>query len=414
MFSWSRGSNVLALLPYFYAKICIPFSIVAHPESFSSKTYLDGLRADARFGSSVLYSLFREPVVRRLAEQGFDEATAAYSFRLAVSDMGRMALDDVAVDAPVEALLLQLSTAHADGLTSRSSATSASEPLVEEEVLRSTRQKAVVWSAIARLDADCRQHLLAEPRHAQGPCFEALQESLRSSDVPADALTAALSDAEGFSLWQYTEEQERIWQKSSPAELPSEGSPRSLWRWAVFALIGVVAAYAAYHIFFRPKTLAELYAGNFKPPRSLMADWEQRHYGEKIAVTPPTEDCLLFLQKADVFYQAGDYARAIDPLLLVVLDTASTCHSDAWLYLGLIHLHLKDPISAIQCLTKIEDLERFGEDIYWYQVMAYLQIAQSSPHQRERIAKAIELAIPNLHSPKRRAQAEVLLENLSR
>ncbi len=414
MFSWSRGSNVLALLSYFYAKICISFSIVAHSESFSSKTYLDGLRADARFGSSVLYSLFREPVVRRLTARGFDEATGAYSFRLAVSDMGRMARDNVALDTPVEVLLLQLSAAHADRLTSRPSATSDFEPPVEEETLHSTRQKAVVWSAVAQLDADCRQHLLAEPHRTQGPCLEALRESLRSSDVPADALAAALSDAEGFRLWQYTEEQEQMWQKSTTAELPSEESHRNLWRWAVFAFISVIAVYAAYQVFFRPKTLAELYAGNFKPPRSLMADWEQRHRDKEIAVTPPSEDCLLFLQKADVFYQAGDYARAIDPLLLVVLDTASTCQSDAWLYLGLIHLHLKDPISAIQCLTKIEDLERFGEDIYWYQVMAYLQIAQSSPHQRERIAKAIELAIPNLHSPERRAQAEVLLENLSR
>jgi tetratricopeptide (TPR) repeat protein len=241
-----------------------------------------------------------------------------------------------------------------------------------------------------------------------------LQEVLGNDDVPAEVRVVALQDAEGFRVWQYAGRHEQAYQPSVPVQPMPEEANRSAWRWAVLALIGVIVAYAAYQFFFRPKTLAELYASNFNPPRSLLADWEQRRSASanEEETRPVTEDCLMFLREADAAYQTGDLRSAMDPLLLIVLDTTSTCQADAWLYLGIIQLRLKDPITAMQCFSKIEDLERFGEDIYWYQVMAYLQIAQNSPHQRERVAKAVELAIPNIENPERRAQAEALLENL--
>lgn len=389
---------------------------MAYSESFSTKAYFDGLRQDAQFGTSVLYSLFRSNA-QRLTALGLSEGETASCFRLAVNDVARLArAEQVPEETPMEAFLEQATLAHALLMHPGVAASWPEHPLLDEATLRLTQQKAVVWSVLEGFDPACRDLLLTAPTSAEAmPCAEALQAALSDNDIPAEVQMAALQDTEGFHVWQYAGKHEQTYQPSAPAQPMPEEANRSAWRWAVLALIGVIVAYAAYQLFFRPKTLAELYASNFNPPRSLLADWEQRRNAtasEEVA-PPVTEDCLMFLREADAAYQTGDLRNAMDPLLLIVLDTASACQADAWLYLGIIQLRLKDPITAMQCFAKIEDLERFGEDVYWYQVMAYLQIAQNSPHQRERVAKAVELAIPNIENPERRAQAEALLENLA-
>lgn len=389
---------------------------MAYSESFSTKAYFDGLRQDAQFGTSVLYSLFRGGV-QRLSMPGLSESEVAYCFRLAVNDMARLArAEQVPEEMPMEAFLEQATLAHALLMHPEVAASWPAHPLLDEAALRLTQQKAVVWSVLESFDPGCRDLLLTAPTSAEAmPCAETLQDALSNDDMPAEVRMAALQDAEGFRVWQYTGKHEQTYQPSMPAQPMPEETSRGAWHWAVLALIGIIVAYAAYQFFFRPKTLAELYASNFNPPRSLLADWEQRRDAiANEAETPPaSEDCLMFLREADAAYQTGDLRNAMDPLLLIVLDTASACQADAWLYLGIIQLRLKDPITAMQCFAKIEDLEHFGEDVYWYQVMAYLQIAQNSPHQRERVAKAVELAIPNIENPERRAQAEALLENLT-
>ncbi len=389
------------------------------PEYFSNDAYFNSLRTDASFGVSTLYSLFREDTVKTLVALGWEEAEAAYCFQLAVCDLARWAREGYQPEEnqPLGQLLKERSLAHAALLKSTQEREAGMEPSAEEADLLRSQQKAAVWLALARLQPACQEALLAEPTSAEGACFEALQSEMGAEALPSDRLTAALADVEGFRTWQYTVEHEHAWQKKPVSTPAVEPLRNKTWRWITLTfLIVMVTAYAVYQFFFRPKTVAELYASNFNPPRSLMADWEKRraaYTSDAASAGVATEACLMLLHKADVFYQQGDYRSATDPLLLIVLDTAAACQADAWFYLSIIHLHLKDPVTAIQCLAKIEDLERFGEDIYWYQVMAYLQIAQNTPHQRERVAKAVELAIPNIQNPKRRAQAEALLESLS-
>ncbi len=416
MFSWSRGSNVLALLFYFYGRKHLRGTgFVEHSELFSNKAYFNSLRADADFGVSVVYSLFRNAVVQRLQGRGLTEAEAAYCFGLAVVDMAHLAEQEQDSEAAsVEVFLEQLSYAHARiRYGAPENEVLQVPPPLNEEVLRSTQQKAMVWSALQQIDPICREALLAGATDPAEPCAQALQRALPEEHPSTEMLQAALADKTGFQIWQHAEVQEKTWKRPSPEKPAVEQAGRNLWRWAVLALVGIAAAYAGYQFYFRPKTIAELYASYFSPPSSLITDWEQRNQGDTLATELFQERCLFLLQKADAFYKIGSYREAMDPLLLIVLDTTAPCRSDAWLYLGLIQLHLKDPTTAIQCFAKIEDFERFGEDIYWYQVMAYLQIAENTPQQRERVAKAVELAIPNLHTPARRARAEALLKNLS-
>lgn len=389
---------------------------VTSPEYFSNDAYFNSLRTDTAFGVSTLYSLFREDTAKTLVASGWGEAEAAHCFRLAVCDIAQWAREGYQPEEPLGQLLKARSLAHAALLRPIQEQEAGAEPSAEETDLLQSQQKAAVWSALTRLQPPCQEALLAEPTSAEGACFEALQSEMGAQALPSDRLTAALADVEGFRTWQYTAEHEHTWQKTTAPAPAAEPLKNKTWRWITLTFLIVTVAYAVYQFFFRPKTVAELYASNFNPPRSLMADWEQRRTADTSDTAPAgiaTEACLMLLHEADAFYQQGDYRSATDPLLLIVLDTAAACQADAWFYLGIIHLHLKDPVTAIQCLAKIEDLERFGEDIYWYQVMAYLQIAQNTPHQRERIAKAVELAIPNIQNPKRRAQAEALLESLS-
>ncbi len=388
---------------------------MAHSEAFSTKAYFDSLRQDAQFGTSVLYSLFRSEA-QHLAELGLSKAETAHCFRLAVSDAARLARAEQVPDGtPMGDFLKELGKAHASLMRPELANAWSEHPLLDEASLRQTQQKAVVWSAVESLEPSCREQLFKAPESVEAaPCAQALQEALSDKDVPKEMQVAAIRDADGFRVWHYAGEQEQAYQPSTPTQPLPEETNQNVWRWAVLALLGIIAVYAAYQFFFRPKTIAELYANNFNPPRSLLSDWEER-YSANTSDAPVriTEDCLLLIREADAAYQAGKLRNAMDPLLLIVLDTAAACQADAWLYLGIIQLRLKDPITAMQCFAKIEDLERFGEDIYWYQVMAYLQIAQNNPHQRERVAKAVELAIPNIKNPQRRAQAEALLENLA-
>ncbi len=387
---------------------------MATSDYFSNEAYFQSLRTDAQFGTSTLYSLFREDSVKALTSFGVEEEEAAYCFRLAVCDAAHWARAgrQPEVDTPLGQILRERSLAHASLRMPHVAPLQREFQLTDGNDLRQSQQKAAVWSALARLQPECRESLLIMPTLEESYCWEALQSELEAKAINPEVVHLALADLEGFRTWQYTGEHERSWQKPATPVASVEGPNRNIWRWAVMAFIVVILAYAAHQFLTRPKTIAELYASNFDPPRSLMADWEQRHVNDSTE-TPLTEECRMLLREADALYQSGDYRNALDPLLLIVLDTAATCHADAWFYLGIIQLHMKDPTTAMQCFAKIEDLERFGEDIYWYQVMAYMQLAQNSPHQRERIAQAVALAIPNIQSPKRRTQAETLLKNLS-
>ncbi|MCB9305774.1 MAG: hypothetical protein H6565_04195 [Lewinellaceae bacterium] len=50
------------------------------------------------------------------------------------------------------------------------------------------------------------------------------------------------------------------------------------------------------------------------------------------------------------------------------------------------------PALALECFAKIEDLEHFGEDIYWYQALAIVKLAEINPLLKEKARRAVERA----------------------
>ncbi|MBK9336660.1 MAG: hypothetical protein IPM98_08705 [Lewinellaceae bacterium] len=400
---------------------------------FPNDTYFNGLRDNPESSIAVVYDEFRLPILQAFAAMGESEEDAAFFFQMAVNDAARIVRSGATpptVSFP--GLLQALSMAHFRARTEASVHLPDSPTedikfdLPTPEILRETQDKALAWACLQDLSPDCQDRLLAQaalpptdaplPEQYQacaGQLLQALQaEGASATEMPASTL-AALRDTDGYAIWRRTQALEQNWGAEKPPPPPESNQ---IWRWAIAVFLLVLVGYGAFQFFVRPKTAAEVFADNFAPPGSLMADMEAR-YGTEMgndSVSARPSACMLILREADVYYQASNYQAAMDALLLLVLDSASICQSDAWFFLGIIQLQLEDPATAIQCFSKIEDLERYGEDIYWYQALAFVQMAKGNPLLRDRAKHAIERTHSNTRDPKRRAQAEAMLKNLSK
>lgn len=401
---------------------------------FPNETYLNGLRDNPESTLAVLYDEFRKPVIQAISTLGGSDADGAVFFLAAANDAARLArAGEAPVHVPVFEWIKALAIAHyRDWLQERGQTTPSQDDsmtlaLPGTEALRLTRRRIFAWKRLHRLDHDCRQSLLEQAREMpseetevappgkETDCVKQYLTHLQTAGAPLtempDWVLEALRDQEAYTVWQRTQTLENQWSAGQPAAPESNRT----WPWAIAALLLVAIGYGAYQFFYRPKTAAEVFADNFAPPPSLLGDLESR-YGAELgndSVTARPNECMRLLQEADVYYRAKEFESALDPLLLIVLDSNSICQSDAWYFLGIIQLELEDPATAIQCFAKIEDLTRYGEDLYWYQALAFVQLAKENPLMRDKARRAVERAIGNTQDDSRREQAEKMLHQLS-
>ncbi len=413
---------------------------MTHPTGqFPNETYLNGLRDNPGPTLAVVYDEFRMPVIQAILEHGGTEAHAAGAFQLAVNDAASMGRQGTLPETVAFFQFLKaLSLAHFEAgqaqpeepdehLTEAAEDTGATIPgLPEKEALDLSRQKQFAWQKLQQLEPGCRKIVLEaaeKPETAETDidaekrtgCREAYLKLLAPEAEPLEEMphwaTTAIQDRDGYAVWQRSQALEAEWKAGPPA--PPESN--RIWRWAVGILLLVAVGYGIFQFYFRPKTAAEVFADNFNPPASLLADLETRYgaeMGNDSSGAQPNE-CLLLLREADAYYQANEYEAALDPLFLIALGPGSICQSDAWFFLGIIHLKLEDPVEAIRCLAKIEDLGRYGEDLYWYQALAFVQLAKENPMLRDKARGAVERTLGNTRDPERRQQAEQMLKNLS-
>ena len=407
---------------------------------FPNEIYLEGLHNNPDSTVAVLYDEFRQEVMQTIAAIGGSESDAARFFQIAVNDIAHLVRSGQSIPAiPLPDILQAFALAHYRDWVNEQGLPNLEPPeeqqidlqpfgsLIAPDNLRKTRKKIVAWEHLQRLNLDCRKALQqVAPAEADAPesneetertrlCTE---QYLKLISEGAESLTAlpdwaliALQDTDGFAVWQRTQMLEHQWASRKPQAPESN----RIWRWAIAALVLVAVGYGAYQFYFRPKTAAEVFADNFAPPSSLLEDLDSR-YGAEMgndSVSARPNKCIHLMQEADAYYRAKEYESALDPLLLIVLDSTSICQSDAWFFLGIIQLHLEDPATAIQCFAKIEDLNRYGEDLYWYQALAFVQLAKENPLMRDKARRAVERALGNTRAPQRRAQAEKMLKNLS-
>lgn len=218
-------------------------------------------------------------------------------------------------------------------------------------------------------------------------------------------------EPDGYRVWRIAEDIERPRQKTFAPQHAAEPAANKIWRITLILLLLLTAGYTVYTYISRPP---DLFKDNFSPPESLWADHRLRYEAAADSAARPDfgEICASLLQEADQQYRAGRFEAAQDPLLLLVLDTVPSCQSDAWFYLALLRLVQNDPVTAIDCLTKIEDLEHFSEDITWYMALSMVMLEKQEPSIREKTIRAVERVLYSSQREDRKASAEKMLRQM--
>jgi hypothetical protein len=294
----------------------------------------------------------------------------------------------------------------------------------EQECMRFLRKKLFAWKKLNLLPEKTRQTLRTMAHTLTGreiqPEVRAYTQALQLSSATAqeglpDWVMAALQDEKGYALWQNTQKIEHRIATGQPIVKTVFKTNRTEWI-ARFIFFGLLIGTLIW--IFYPKSVnenvEEAYNDVFAPPASIMADVEKR-YGPSLAfdsVTARPDDCTQALQRADELYKKRNYVDALNEMGDLYENGDNLCQSDALFYLGIIFLQMEEPSRTIACFSKIEDLERYGEDLYWYQALAFVKKSETDPDQIKIAKKALKQAIANTENPERREQAEKMLLKL--
>jgi hypothetical protein len=342
---------------------------------FPNETYLDGLRAADPAVVDALYNEFRQPVARAVEAAGGNYADGNLFFRTALLHSAQLSQEGLyPSDAPVFFFLKNLAIAH------------------YHDWLREKGQEP------PRRPVPVAEELPVLQQLPEGHELRSFRESLQS--LPADNSPLA-------RLKTACDEIER---RLSASQIPTSGENKAI-KYAFFALLFATALYATLAWVFRDLTPEEVYKSNFQPPASILADMAARYTGDSTVLARP-ETCAIAFSRADAHYQKGDWRAAANALVEMMDVSLAVCQSDALFYLAIIGLQWDRPDLTLDCISKIEDLERFGEDIYWYMALAYVKIAANDPSQKSVARRAVQRALSNTEVPERREQAQTMLDEL--
>lgn len=347
-------------------------------DNLSNDQYIKGLQSADPAVLETVYREFRRPATRAVTAAGGSEAAAKVFFQTAIVEASVQAgLGNLNPEMPVQDQVVQFALAHfADWLQEKG------QPAPEPAELSASPETAIPD-----------------------------QEALRTTRGKID----------GWKKGEITDDAPcRVWQKLRELEQTendhrSSGSRNNTPRNIFFAFIALTLVYIVYIYLNRTMTPAEVYDDNFRPPESLMADLSTRYGPERgnDSVTARPNQCELLLRQADEYYKSGDFETAKSTLFEILEDSLTVCHSDALFYIGVIALQQEKPGLALECFSKIEDLEHFGDDIYWYQALAIVQLAETNPLLKEKAVRAVDRARTNARDSIRRGQADRMLKHLS-
>jgi hypothetical protein len=339
----------------------------------------DGLLAGDLTAIQSLYVRFRRPVTRAITAAGGSEAGGGIFFQTALMEVGRRGLP---TGVSPDSVLQEFALAHfRDWLMERNQDVPenlrASTATIDPSALKQTRDDLSSWR---------RQTNKLQPSQFQ--------------DEAEQNRWAAITRIE----------------KRLDAGEPITGRARSTPQWLVistFSAIVLISLYSVYAYLFPENKTATIFTDYFEPPSSIIEDINLRNSSDSLLVNT-TPYCRNTLQETDNFYKNQKYREAGRQLQLLATDEDNPgCHADAYFYLAIVGLHLKRPELTLDCLSKIDNLERYGEDIYWYQALAFVKIAASNPEMTERAIGALERARTNTTNLRRKQQAGDMLNQLA-
>jgi len=412
-----------------------------HPiATFPNETYLNGLRDADTSVVNAFYNEFRQPVARAVESAGGSYADGNTFFRVAViQTAGLVQAGRFPSDVPIYLYLKNLALAqYKDWLLEKGQELPPAQIPADDEVsvlaalpnsidIRETRFQIRAKRQFTKLsDADQRQILslanLLKSENAEAPSVETGQdkqaieryknlldqrEQVWEQTLPA-WVVFPLTDSNFHQTWSACEALERQLYSS---QVPLSSENKTI-RYAFIVLILLTLGYSAFTWFTRDRTPTEVYDNNFEPPSSILEDMATRYANDSIAPIRP-ELCTIAFSQADAHYKKRAWRDAATELVGMMDDSLKICQSDALFYLAIVGLQMDKPELTIECIAKIEDLDRFGEDIYWYMALAYVKMAAINPSEKDIARRAVERALSNTEIPERRTQAEKMLEELS-
>jgi hypothetical protein len=415
--------------------------MTAPTASFPNEQYFEGLRTIDAGAIQNLYTAFRKPIIRAVEAAGGSRADGSTFFRVALIHASTLARDGQPAPAiDIFPWLKTLAIRHFQDWAAEknlelpevapvSEADAASLlALPSAEARLECRQRIRAKRQFSRLESGCRKTIQAWAQAAASGMPDAGQRSITTANCldkyrkslgePADTWTkqlpawvvSALTDAH---FQQALAAADAVEGRLSMGQSSGERRESKVTRNVMMALILLVAGYGMWEYFSVSTTPKEVYAENFKPPTSIMADRAAR-FARDTAPVLRVEACEQLFETADASYQRQEYRETATVLYSMIGDDLEDCHSEALFYLGIVGLQLDEPELTVQCLAKIPDLDRFGEDLYWYQALAFVKIAVQNPARRDIARRAVERARSNTEVPERRAQAEKMLEQLAR
>ncbi len=407
---------------------------------FPNETYLNGLRDSDTSVVDALYNEFRQPIARAIESAGGSYADGNTFFRVAVIQAARLAhLGNYPTDVPIFLFLKTLALAqYRDWLEEKGQAQPSVEgteqadlevvaALPNQTELQDIRMQIQAKRQFSKLSVDDQRQILslANSLGSVGPEAHSIEEGSFKPSIERyksllkengqdweqalpNWVVTPLTDTHFHQTWSACEALER---RLYSSQVPASGENKTI-RYAFAGFVLLTLGYAAFTWLTRDRTPAEVYDNNFQPPASILDDMAARYANDSVAPMKP-EHCTIAFSQADAHYKKREWREAASALVGMMEDSMMSCQSDALFYLAIVGLEMDRPELTLECISKIEDLERFGEDIYWYMALAYVKMAANDPAEKDIARRAMERALSNTEIPERRVQAEKILEELA-
>ncbi len=393
--------------------------------SFSEKNLILGLAESDTNTIQFIYNKYKLDIIKSVQSAGGSLADGNVFFQTALIDTAQLSRQNAfPEDVPLKEVLIQMAKSHYISWSQRKSTL---EPplspfswIPSNAALAQTRKHIFTWKTMGKLSSGCQIALMQQQVEDDTTCRTELVQALapQVSGLPEpdatlpDYAVEALLRKEDFLIWKTI----RTYDDNIDRGLSIDGnvikSDNTTAKYAFIALVVLTLSYIGFTLYNRPKSTEEIFKQNFEPPQSLLDDMNRRYENDTTGIVRP-ERCSELLAQADAFYADKNYAAAQDPLYEILNnDDLDACRSDAMFAMGIISLKTNDPGEALQFLSKIENIEVYGEDLYWYQALAFVQMAKRSESYRGVARRAMERFLENTRNETRRKQGENMLNEL--
>lgn len=169
------------------------------------------------------------------------------------------------------------------------------------------------------------------------------------------------------------------------------------WVWVAAAAVFVILILSIPFLNSDPATSPEeLFAAHYVP----------KDIPGSRSETDPTPSEELWRAAAEAF-SAKKYEEAAGLFEQVISDSTSTKKSEAWLFLGITRIELKQTEKAIEAFERVSQSSLSVADANWYMALSYLRI-----NQPEKARPLLEEIVQYPPDSERKSQAEKILSQL--